>query len=622
MPPKSGSIHNKPAKDPYTKIPAGAVSYKIRDEELPKLVKIFEEQGKPVRYNKDGTVNKSQFNNLIRDLRMKEYRIEQMDKEKAIKEMEKKYLNKKITKEQLREVGQKVKNGEISMADGKKVALYYYKDKPLELCQELFKHMTKDLSTGEVIPSPKFHYELFEMFQRHRLLALAAPRGHAKSTITTLFWVIFNALYEKKKFIVIVSATEDLAIRFLRDIKIELETNTQLHWMFGRQRSEKWSEKEIMLANGCKIIAKGRGGQMRGLKDRGMRPDLIVLDDLEDSEIVRSEIRRLDLEEWFNGDVLPTLEPATGQLIFIGTILHMDSLLNRALDKSIYPDFTTKRFSAIISKEDGSPQTTGGPDEIEPLWPERFPLEELQKIKQSYITRGQLATFYMEYMNDPVPDEGATFTKEMIQYFDHVPNDPFRSNIVRELFIDLGGGGLKKTADPTAMVVFCTDRSTGQMYVEDYINRRMGTDTDLMISEILRLSSKYGIRRAVIEKTIATNLILASLERELRKHSSTLKIELVSPTHGSSDRRGFMSDGKFQRIAQMESAFKTGEIKIRSWMTDLVEQLLMFPRGQHDDLIDALSYGYMFAKKQKKKSQGKQFRPPTRHGYLNRNYAA
>jgi hypothetical protein len=100
-----------------------------------------------------------------------------MDKAKALKEMEEKYLSKRITREQLQEVGRKMETGEISMENGKKVSLYYYKDHPLELCQMLFKHMTIDKGTGENIPSPKFHYELMELFREHPKLAIAAPRG-------------------------------------------------------------------------------------------------------------------------------------------------------------------------------------------------------------------------------------------------------------------------------------------------------------------------------------------------------------------------------------------------------------------------------------------------------------
>ena len=347
--------------------------------------------------------------------------------------------------------------------------------------------------------------------------------------------------------------------------------------------SDKWSEKEIQLANGTRIYAKGRGGQMRGLKERGTRPDLIVVDDLEDSELVRSELRRLDLEDWFNGDVLPTLEPKIGQLIVIGTILHQDSLLNRILNSSLYPDFTTKIYSAITSDP-----ATGNPVA---LWPERFSLEKLEEIKSSFIKRGQLSTFFMEYMNDPIPDEGATFKQEYFQFFNELPE-----HTTKELFIDLGGGSLKKQADDTAMLVFAIDES-GMMYVEDYIAERMGTDTDLILKHLFDLTTRHNIRKVYIEKTMAVNMLASAIERKMKQAGRYINVEYVTPTRGSGDRRGNMSDGKFQRIAQLEAPFKLGQLKIRPWMTKLMEQLLTFPRGQHDDLPDCLSYGYLYGKK-------------------------
>jgi len=382
-----------------------------------------------------------------------------------------------------------------------------------------------------------------------------------------------------------------------------------LIWLFGPQKSAKWSEKEIQLTNGCRIYAKGRGGQMRGLKERGTRPDLIICDDLEDSELVRSELRRIDLEDWFNGDVLPTLEPKIGQLIFIGTILHEASLLNRVLDKELYPDFTTHIYRAIIEDDTSSPTPY-------PLWPERFSLDDLNKIKESYLVRGQLSTFFMEYMNDPMPSEGATFKQEYFQYFDELPHNP-NEPIVKEIFIDLGGGGLKKTADDTAMLVLATNTVTGDMYVEDYVAEKMGTDTDRMIQHIFTLAKQHSVNRVFIEKTAATNMIRSALERKMAASQRHLRVEYLSATRGSADRRGNMSDGKFQRIAAMEAPFKLGVIKIRKWQTKLIEQLLAFPRGQHDDLIDALAYGYMFGKRRKGEKK-QMWKPKHRSGYLNR----
>lgn len=502
-----------------------------------------------------------------------------------------------LTASQKKELKRRIDAGEVSKDEQKQLYVTRYRDEPLKFARFLLAdHMTDRLS-GKIIEPPEFHGEVMDLYMRENRMGIAAPRGHAKTTLTSFFYVMYCLLYQVKRNVVIISATEDLATRFLRRLKGEFETNARLIWLFGEQKTGKWSERELHLANGCIVYAKGRGGQIRGLIEGSSRPDLIVLDDLEDEELVRSEMRRMDLEAWFNGDVLPTLEPKVGQLIYIGTILHQDSLLNRVLDKTLYPEFETRRYAAI--KEDG-----------ELLWPGRFDKGELQSIKESYIARGKLANFYMEYMNDPMPSEAATFKQSYFQFFEDLPWDA-----TTELFVDLGGGSVKKTADDSAFVVLATGPQ-GELYVQDYVSKRMGTDTDLMVDTIIALTHEHSCRKVYIEKTVASNMLVASLDRSMKKKGAHINIEYVSPGRGSADRRGNMSDGKYQRIAAMEAAFKLGRIKMRKWMTKLVDQLLTFPRGKHDDVIDALSYGYMYGKKTGR-SKRKRFIPNTM-GYLGR----
>jgi predicted phage terminase large subunit-like protein len=441
-------------------------------------------------------------------------------------------------------------------------------------------HMKLQGTTSQ-LTSPPFHEELISYYKNNKRVALAAPRNHAKSTVTTFFYVLHCALYQKKKNIVIISATEDMAKRFLRRIRDELEYNKRIIFAFGNQVSNKWAETEIKLSNGVSIHAKGREAQLRGLIDGANRPDLLIFDDIEDDELMRSQLRRQDLEEWFNGAALPSLDPHTGQAIVVGTILHEDSLLNRLLNQSIYPEFVSHRFSAIYQDKD---------NETKSLWPERFPLETLEKLKASYIARGKLPQFYMEYLNNPIPEETAKFKREYFRFFDDLPSIQ-EEQIYFECFIDLGGGSAKETADYTAMVVLAIDRHNN-IYIHDYVNKRTGSDINAIIDALLSLHHKYRPRRFVFEKTVATNMIQAALNQSLISKNVHLNIEYINPTRGSGDRRGNMSDGKYQRIVGMEGAFKLGVIKMRPWMTELQDQLLAFPRASHDDLIDALAYGY------------------------------
>lgn len=487
----------------------------------------------------------------------------------------------KLSQEQKDKIQEKLDSGEwdLKTPELKQITLNVHHEDPLSFARAFLQEHVHD-------QSPRFHHHLVKLYLNHDRVAVAAPRGHAKSTVTSFIYVLHEALYGRKKNIVIISASEDMAKKFLRRVRDEIEHNSSFKWLFGDQKTDKWSETEIHLKNGTAIHAKGRGAQLRGLIHGAQRPDLIIMDDIEDEELVRSPSRRADLEAWLNGAVVPSLDPKRGQIIFIGTILHMDSLLNRVLDPELYPEYTQKRFAATL--ESGRP-----------LWPGRFDQETLDSIKDSYSSRGQLAQYFMEYMNDPIPQEDATFKQEYITYFDPQTKPHKKSENITEVFVDLGGGSVKRGADPTAMIVM-TISPTNEIFVIDYVNDKMGTDTKRIADELFRLNKVYKPRRFTIEKTMATNMLEASLREECKKRGTFLNIDYVTPTRGSSDRRGNMSDGKYQRIAAMEGAFKMQTIKILPWMKELKEQLFMFPRAKHDDLIDALAYGYMYLTRRSK----------------------
>lgn len=491
-----------------------------------------------------------------------------------------------LTPEQRETLKRKIQSGEIS-PDSKEIKdliKLRYQNDPIGFAMMFCRERFINPETGDLFPSPSFHQDLVDMVDsedaKGNKFAIAAPRGHAKSTLFTFIYSLHALLFDKAKFILLVSASEDIAKRFLRSLREEFEFNKDIEWLFGPQKTDKWSETEFMIShNRATVIAKGRGAQVRGLQANiGKRPDLIICDDLEDDELVLSETRRHDLESWFTSALIPALDPQVGRLIFVGTVLHMDSLLNRLLDDETYPGFDSRRYRAL--QPDGTV-----------LWPEYQTKERLEKEKQDYIAAGKLSKFYMEYQNDPTPEEAAKFRPEYFQFFDKLP-DP--KEITTEIYVDLGGGSAnKETADPTAMVVLCLDKDN-VFYVNDYVNERFGTNTAKIINKMFELDYRYRPQRFVIENTQATNMIKSALVIEMKKRGKYLNVEYINPTKGNgSDRRGKMSDGKYNRIAALEAPFKFGGIKIRKWMTELQEQLIMFPRGQHDDLIDALAYGYM-----------------------------
>jgi hypothetical protein len=134
-------------------------------------------------------------------------------------------------------------------------------------------------------PTPTFHHELWDLAcSKHPKVAIAAPRGHAKSTAVTHCFTLACVMFRVKKYVLIVSDTEGQAIQFLSDIKKEILENDKLRDLFGVRGFVKETETDIIVEfeDGIqfRITAKGSEQKVRGLKWRNKRPDLIVCDDL------------------------------------------------------------------------------------------------------------------------------------------------------------------------------------------------------------------------------------------------------------------------------------------------------------------------------------------------------
>ncbi len=111
-------------------------------------------------------------------------------------------------------------------------------------------------------PTPQFHLVLWEiMCSKDKKVAVAAPRGHAKSTAVTHAYVLANVCFRIKKHIMILSDTEGQAVNFLNDIKSEFLENEQLISLFEIKRLLKDTSSEIVVefqdGHQVRVIVKG-----------------------------------------------------------------------------------------------------------------------------------------------------------------------------------------------------------------------------------------------------------------------------------------------------------------------------------------------------------------------------
>jgi len=106
---------------------------------------------------------------------------------------------------------------------------------------------------------------------------------------------IHAVCFSEARDILLVSATESLAVEWLSHIRRHFEENSHIHHFFGKFQSDKWTQNELITTNGITIRAKGMGAQIRGF-----HPDLVIVDDMETEESVGTEEQRQKVKEWFN----------------------------------------------------------------------------------------------------------------------------------------------------------------------------------------------------------------------------------------------------------------------------------------------------------------------------------
>lgn len=259
-------------------------------------------------------------------------------------------------------------------------------------------------------PTPQFHREGWELYVSVRpQCSVIAPRGHAKSSALTHVFILATVLFRSESYVILISTNEELAIEHLGDITRELTENEELIFDFGIKGFITNSKTEIIVefndGHQFRILARGSGQKLRGRKWRGMRPGLIVCDDLEDDEQVENKERREKFRKWFNRAVIPALRRG-GKIRVHGTILHEDSLLARFHRQTREnKSWEVRYYKAHKAYDDFS----------EILWPEQFTKDDLKAIRQRYIDDNDASGYSQEYLNDPYDNTDGYLKKEQFQ---------------------------------------------------------------------------------------------------------------------------------------------------------------------------------------------------------------
>lgn len=427
-----------------------------------------------------------------------------------------------------------------------------------------FPHFMRDQATGKEITPAAFHTELYQMLLNEKFAAIAAPREHAKSTIVSVIFVIYCICYKLRRFIILISDTQDQAALQMAAVKAELEFNDGLRETFGNLvGSEVWNVNDIRTVTEISVAARGAGQSLRGLRYRGWRPDLVIGDDLEEDEAVANPERREALMRWFKATVMNLGKDC--QIFVIGTILHYDSLLSNLLAEDQFKRFAKRRYQAV--DQEFTPASV--------LWPAKWDIESLRDKAEDL---GEVM-FNQEFRNLPISESTQVFKEQFITQHAYTRESLEMRERSGEPFITLSYAdpaiSQKEKADYFAYVTVKID-SKGFMYVTRAEQDRMPftKQLDFLLD---RYDQDKPLAVGVEEQAYQAALKQAFEEkgRETGRYIAVVGVKNLTD--------------KFLRISSIGPLVENGTIRfcLDGTQKTLISQLLFLGKIK-DDLADAL----------------------------------
>lgn len=392
----------------------------------------------------------------------------------------------------------------------------------------------------------------------------------------------------------LVSDTESQASLFLGLFKQQLQDNRELIELFdlaigenGQTFFEKDTETDVivMFKDGTKfrIIAKGAEQKLRGLVWNGSRPDIILCDDMENDELVLNKDRREKMRRWFYSALLPSLA-SKGVIRVVGTILHMDSLLERLMPENQLLG-VNKRFLKADDLRVWTDHRTPwksiryrahNHDYSELLWPEKYNKLFFEDKYKDYLLQGIPDAYSQEYLNHPIDESSSYFRRnDFLGRTDEDKKKMLNYYITADLAITE-----HDKADWSVFVVAGMDENR-LIHIVDVIRERI--DAREIVDMCMVLQDKYKPLAFGIEDSQITKSIGPFLNESMISQNTFMN--MIKLKHGGKD--------KIARARSIQARMRAHGVKFdkdADWFTTFQDECVQFPRARHDDQVDAFAY--------------------------------
>jgi predicted phage terminase large subunit-like protein len=453
----------------------------------------------------------------------------------------------------------------------------------------------------------EFHLDVFKTLEdailnRHnekQYYCRAAPRGHGKSQVISMALPLWVICYNYRKNIVIVSDTGEQAEQFILDIKNNLEDNELLLRDFGNLiiRKQIWRQREIVTDSNIHLVGKSAGQSLRGIKYNSIRPDLVIIDDLENDENVETDGQRLKLYNWFM-KVLLKCGGNNPIFCYIGTILNYDALLYKVLNSVQFSIWNRKSYKAVYKFSESphwqhweaimSDLTLGNTAKdksfdfyvkhkkamlsgIETLWPEKEEDYYYNLMCERFVDE---ESFNSELQNDPMTDNMRTFKVEWLDdcMYTELP-------AITEVYysVDLSMGKSKK-ADTSAIIGVGKGIDNYYYVLQADVKRKRNPDVVIedMVWHIMTYYDK--LKGFAVETDVFLEFVAKVMkDRIVSKGFHVNWVPLKQAQRGA----------KELRVKSLVPSIRHGYIKFHESQRELLKQLRNYPKDA-DDAVDAL----------------------------------
>ena len=211
------------------------------------------------------------------------------------------------------------------------------------------------------------------------------PREHAKSVVMDIFLPMYLKALGKLTGVVLSSANEDKADGLLADLQEQLMFNQRYIADYGPQyKSGKWDTGHFVTNDGIGFWAFGRGQSPRGVREAALRPNLIIVDDIDDAEICKNEKRVQEATDWVLGDLYGCAPTKGSRFVVIGNRIHKGSILSHIVGDVEEGDPVKETIThlKVYALENPRTHEMDLSEKGVPAWKERYTREQiLTKMK-------------------------------------------------------------------------------------------------------------------------------------------------------------------------------------------------------------------------------------------------